>query len=687
MKWIKENTWWKTAGIAALLGGVVFVLIYGVFIINPFYTEWLKQSGDLSQHYYGWRFFNNSEWLFPFGLMDTLAYPEGTSVVFTDSIPLLALFFKLLSPVLPEGFQYFGIWGLLCFMLQGALASLICRKFTDSTFAAVLGSLLFVLAPVMIERMYYHTALASQWLILLSLLCFVYYRKLSNSPIASFLVWGFIGLLCAGIHQYFLPMCGIICAGYCLLDILVNKRWYGFVPVIFFVAFAAGTDILLGVFSGSTSGGAGGLYDYTFNLNAFLNPYDYSKMLPELANISNTQKEGFAFLGFGVILLCITVIVLALYLRNADKNYRVAAALKRRWKECLAVGLMALASIILALSPAITFGSTVLFTVPLPEVIVEAWEIFRSTGRFIWVAVYIIMLGALILLYKGQERLAPKGKYLVPLVLVFCVGFQYYDMENILAYKGEIYDRVYEFENPLPENKWDSLVESNDIEHLIISPNIVGYEYLYPLAEIAVNNHWTMNDFYFARSVDGAGDTWKEALAQPEKDMLFVMTEKDYNEEGILVASDSVSFYTLGDLYIGLVDVSPIQDTSYMEKVVFKYELSIGEGVNLKEGEDSGNERILRKDGVSFGPYITLPAGVYHVEIAGEGFENARIDCVYQDEVAGETYITPLNVVHTSTSISYDISISKTIHEAEFRVFNTSETEELRIVSLDIVSV
>lgn len=42
--------------VAALLGGIAFVLIYGIKILNPLYTDWLLTGGDPSQHYLGWEF-------------------------------------------------------------------------------------------------------------------------------------------------------------------------------------------------------------------------------------------------------------------------------------------------------------------------------------------------------------------------------------------------------------------------------------------------------------------------------------------------------------------------------------------------------------------------------------------------------------------------------------------------------
>src|SRR5699024_4406896 len=92
------------------------------------------------------------------------------SIIFTDSIPLFAIIFKLFRSWLPETFQYFGIWGLLCFALQGGLGALLIRHFVKKDGYAIAGSLFFVLAPIEIYRMYMHTALGAQWLLLAGLL-------------------------------------------------------------------------------------------------------------------------------------------------------------------------------------------------------------------------------------------------------------------------------------------------------------------------------------------------------------------------------------------------------------------------------------------------------------------------------------------------------------------------------------
>ena len=94
-----------SAGI--ILGAIIFFIIYGFKILNPTYDDWIfSKGGDFAQHYLGWKFYRQSEWHFPIGLIDGLNGDGQISFMFTDSIPLFALFFKILSPIIPETFQY-----------------------------------------------------------------------------------------------------------------------------------------------------------------------------------------------------------------------------------------------------------------------------------------------------------------------------------------------------------------------------------------------------------------------------------------------------------------------------------------------------------------------------------------------------------------------------------------------------
>ena len=113
MKTLKKYRWPLTG---ALLGALIFLLLYGVRVLDPTSVDWIlnNPSPDPAQHYLGWELFRRSPVHLPYiGANYNAVYPFRTSVLFTDSLPLAALLFKLLGGILPTRFQYFGWWAVL----------------------------------------------------------------------------------------------------------------------------------------------------------------------------------------------------------------------------------------------------------------------------------------------------------------------------------------------------------------------------------------------------------------------------------------------------------------------------------------------------------------------------------------------------------------------------------------------
>ena len=108
MNRIVEN---KNQLVSLILVLIGFQICYGFGIINPSNINWLMSAyHDWGQHYLGWAYFQHEPWHFPLGHIDNFNYPAGTNVGYTDSIPLLAIIFKTFSFLLPDTFQYFGLW-------------------------------------------------------------------------------------------------------------------------------------------------------------------------------------------------------------------------------------------------------------------------------------------------------------------------------------------------------------------------------------------------------------------------------------------------------------------------------------------------------------------------------------------------------------------------------------------------
>ena len=153
--------------IASLLFTLMFVLlVFTAANIDPVNTQWVTEGGgDYLQHYLGWRFYRESPWTRHFLFMQNWNYPVGTSVIVTDSNPLFCLFFKLFDKVLPDVFQFNGIWILTSFLLNALFASLILTQITHNPWAVFAGTVIAVLNPVVLQRALIHDTLTAHFIL------------------------------------------------------------------------------------------------------------------------------------------------------------------------------------------------------------------------------------------------------------------------------------------------------------------------------------------------------------------------------------------------------------------------------------------------------------------------------------------------------------------------------------------
>ena len=66
-----------------ILGLLVFALFFGLKSLNVCNDEWIfRHSGDMTEHYLGWRFFRNSRWMWPIGQVEAIAWPDTISIIY-----------------------------------------------------------------------------------------------------------------------------------------------------------------------------------------------------------------------------------------------------------------------------------------------------------------------------------------------------------------------------------------------------------------------------------------------------------------------------------------------------------------------------------------------------------------------------------------------------------------------------
>lgn len=483
------------ASVAGVMGAFVFLLYFGTKTLDVTNVQWLMSGGDLNQHYLGWLFYRLAEWTFPIGNITSLAYPYGISVTYMDAIPLLAIPFKTIGPLLPESFQYFGWWGLGSYVLQGSLAFLILHTLTRRRLFALLGSTLFVLSPILLARMFSHTALAGSWVILLAFWLLLAYKTSSSKKFM--LAWSAVLAISAAIHPYFVPMnLAVFAVALILRHTSIAKT---LVEILVPPAVMAVFFWIIGGFSaGSVSDlAAGGLGAYGMNLNALVNPLGWSTMLPNLPT-SPGSYEGMAYLGLGGIIVT-TLAIIAWLVLWKQKQLQLSISPARLW---LIIGVITIV-LFAAIAPIIHFGSKQL-AIPLPYSVEAAWSIFRANGRLVWPVYYAGFFLALWLLAKFFLK-KPLILYALSVVII---GVQFIDIYSSYAARDAA-SRVHKTHTlPSPPGIDAILSNKRHMQYLIEHPEPQSF---FNIAYFATRHSLTMSNGYFARKPVGAIEATRQA--------------------------------------------------------------------------------------------------------------------------------------------------------------------------------
>ncbi len=480
--------------IAATFGALAFFVIYPD-LLDISYDAWLLTAGpDQIQYYTGWLMYRQAEWSWPLGMISSYAYPSGISISYTDSIPLLAIFFKLFTHWLPNVMQYTGLWILFCFILQGIFAYLLLENFFKNKVLSLLASIFFILSPIMLFRMGGHFALAGHWLILAAWWLFFAKDKL------SWLAWLILSALALLVHPYLLLMVFFI-ALLKVSDLLFIKKTINFKKFILFITSLLATlfflAFVLGLFQIEESS-ASGYGDFSMNLNALFNPSDWSGILANRPTIFH-QAEGFNYLGLGIILLLLFALIKILREKNKLES------LKNNW---LLVSFSLLLTL-LALSHIVVWDDQVLFKIKWPSYIIDhVFGIFRSSGRFFWPVYYLLMLGAILSVKKLRFN-----KAIIILSLALLV--QVYDLSN------KIIERSQEYQNKTyisPDNKIVAEYLPK-YKHLSFLP-VINHKYFSYFVSEAAENNLTINDGYFAREPKKMAENKQREIEQVAKGLL-----------------------------------------------------------------------------------------------------------------------------------------------------------------------
>lgn len=473
----------------ALLGAAVFLLVNTGASLNVMNDAWIRSGyveKDIIQHYTGWLFYRQSPLSFPLGMSSAINYPQGAAVTYTDSVPLFAILFRLLSPILPATFQYFGLYTLCCYMLQGAAAALLLTVFCDRVLPVLLGSCLFLFSPIMIERAFRHTALASHFLILFALYLYFCNRQKGWRYRPGYLV---LAGLATAIHPYFLPMIFAVLFADLLEHAVRTKK--PLKPLLFLLAAFAvvgAVGFSIGAFSTPSSGGSTGYGYFCMNLNSLFNPLScsgivWSRVLPTLPQGLGSY-DGFNYLGLGV--LAAFPIAVLMWLLQKGRRQRLLSFLKNYWGLLFASACLTA----FAVSNTVLANTRVLFTLPVPSFLLKLGSIFRSSGRMFYPVYYLILLFTVVFFARRW------GAKIGSALLVVILAVQIWDISPALKEKRAYFTSPSpSFENPMKSEFWDA-IDGRYAHMFSLDDTLV--QALYP-ALYAADTGMTTNDGFTAR--------------------------------------------------------------------------------------------------------------------------------------------------------------------------------------------
>ena len=402
--------------LAAFVQLVFAIYLYGA-LLWPSNVAWLMHQGDAYQHHMGWEFFRREGWTWPIGSIQTLASAVGTSVVFTDSIPLLAIPLKLLAPWLPADFQYQGVWMLISMILNGWMAYRMLRACKLAPSIALLTTLLMCSMPIIIVRgisLYGHESLTAHWLIFWAISIYLEDNKPHRARSSE---WFAVLAIAVATHFYLFVMVAVFWLTWLvqsLVSELPRRHWRQALGTLAgqalpTLALVAVLMYAMGYFLPNR-----GKVDpqqfviFSAEILSYFNPrsnswfFDQtfttmSSFLKGWAPSTSGQYEGMAYAGLGVLMVWGVTLCGRLF-RPGEQAATPLRTPAMKW-----LVLAGIAMFVYGIAAQVTLGGLRLVVLP-GGVFGEIRSILRSSGRMVWPLLYLLILLSVIQLSQQLSR-------------------------------------------------------------------------------------------------------------------------------------------------------------------------------------------------------------------------------------------------------------------------------------------
>lgn len=487
--------------IGIFVGAALYIAIFGISYLNPLHTEWLYSGGDLTQHQVGWELFRQSNWSLPLGKTANLMYPDGASVVYTDSIPALAIIMKLVASFFNFTFQYFGIWGFITLSLQGAMAAFLVSHFTKSKLIILCSSIFACASFPLLIRYIGHDALTAHFLILAGFNLVTYGRHITGVR-THFVTWLLLVILTISIHPYFTAMIipiyltDIILRKYTLRQSIYESSLIAIIGIAYFW-------ILGGLMTRKITTTENDFGTYGADILSMINPINNSPFIDGFS-VARGAIEGFAYLGLaGIILVTLGIFGLLFLIKKG--NFDIFKNLKSERKRALFIFTPLILTVIFAIGPKVYVGGYLLAELHLGRVAILL-SAFRATGRFIWILYYLLIFCSLILLIYISRRYFNKGyaRYLLSVSMIILVSLQLFEvLTSPLVHDKSDYTRR-DYQGAQQHKCTDVIRNKLNFKHIEFVDDVMQDKDFYTLGSFASLSGATLNDGNLARRIIGS---------------------------------------------------------------------------------------------------------------------------------------------------------------------------------------
>jgi len=431
--------WWRATehaplsalGYGFLLGSVFFLVVFDARLAHPLRclsgVPGVEGEGA-EQACRAWQDFRDAPWRSPWTVGEGGEESDLGSLTASGMIPLIAIPAKVLGAKISVDFQYFGIWLLISYALQGVFAALLMRCLTHDPRLQMLGAGLFVMSPILLNSTAY-PASAAHWLLLAGL--WLYFRTVAAGRQGwAWLGWVILGIVAVAVHGQLALIVLLLGATFVARCIWVDET-IGFARGLLEVAILVSTMAIVGFvvgysdwrcLAGNPSDSETGLSG-AMNLAGPIDPAGWSSFLKPWTPVSGAASAGFAYLGAGVL-----VLVLWCWLMIVTRPLDASGF--RPWIPLLGLGVVLT---LLAVLPRVAVGRYVL--VDLGEIPWVSSEVglLAGMGRFFWLVTYatLFLLIALVVHAHPPRRAV--------LLLAFVLTLQVADLrEQLGTIHGEV---------------------------------------------------------------------------------------------------------------------------------------------------------------------------------------------------------------------------------------------------------